>query len=134
VATVLLASVSSAAAQQPGKVPRIGFLALSASVTQIRREAFLQGLRELGYTDGRNIVIEFRNAEQKLDRLSELATELVRLKVNVIVTAGPAPTRAAKAATTTIPIVMTQDPDPVGNGFVASLARPGGNITGPYNP
>ena len=130
VATVLLVSVSSAAAQQPGKVPRIGFLALSATVTQGRREAFLQGLRERGYTEGRNIVVEFRNAEQKLDRLSELAAELVRLKVNVIVTAGPAPTRAAKAATTTVPIVMTQDPDPVGNGFVASLARPGGNITG----
>ena len=119
-----------AEAQQPTKVARIGFLALSASVTQMRREAFSQGLRELGYANGRNIVVEYRNAEEKLDRLSELAVELVRLKVNVIVTAGPAPTRAAKAATTTIPIVMTQDPDPVGNGFVASLGRPGGNITG----
>jgi putative ABC transport system substrate-binding protein len=117
-------------AQQPKNIARVGFLALSAAVTQGRREAFSQGLRELGYTEGRNIVIEYRNAEQKLDRLSELAAELVRLKINVIVTAGPAPTRAAKAATTTIPIVMTQDPDPVGNGFVASLARPGGNITG----
>jgi putative ABC transport system substrate-binding protein len=80
--------------------------------------------------EGKNIVIEWRSAEGKLDRLPALAAELVRLKVDVIVTAGPLPTRAAKEATTTIPIVMAQDPDPVGNGFVASLARPGGNITG----
>jgi putative tryptophan/tyrosine transport system substrate-binding protein len=126
---VFLAISFPAQAQQPKKISRIGFLALSASVTQVRREAFEQGLRERGYTNGQNIVIEYRNAEEKLDRLSELAAELARLKVNVIVTAGPAPTRAAKV-TTTIPIIMTQDPDPVGNGFVASLARPGGNITG----
>jgi putative ABC transport system substrate-binding protein len=80
--------------------------------------------------EGKNIVIESRWAEGKLDRLNDLAAELVRLKVDVIVTAGPAPTRAAKAATSTIPIIMTQDADPVGNGFVASLAKPGGNITG----
>jgi putative ABC transport system substrate-binding protein len=95
-----------------------------------RIEAFQQGLRELGYVDGKNIVIESRYAEGKLDRVSELAVELVRLKVEILVSAGPAPTRAAKEATVTIPIVMTQDSDPVGNGFVTSLARPGGNITG----
>ena len=93
-------------------------------------EAFRQGLRELGYVEGKNIVIEWRYAEGKLDRLPALAAELVRLKVDVIVTAGRIATRAAKEATDTIPIVMAQDSDPVGNGFVASLARPGGNITG----
>jgi ABC-type uncharacterized transport system substrate-binding protein len=123
--------VAVAQAQQPQKVPRIGYLSsVSPSVVSDRIEAFRQGLRELGYVEGKNIVIEWRHAEGKLDRLSELAAELVRLKVEMIVTAGPVPTRAAKAATSTIPIVMTQDPDPVGNGFVASLARPGGNITG----
>jgi putative tryptophan/tyrosine transport system substrate-binding protein len=84
----------------------------------------------LGYTEGKDIILEIRNADGKLDRLKELAAELVRFKVDVIVTRGSGPTRAAKAATATIPIVMTQDPDPVGNGFVASLAKPGGNITG----
>jgi len=87
-------------------------------------------LRELGYVEGKNIVIEGRYAEGKFDRLPALATELVSLKVDIIVTAGPQATRPAKQATSTIPIVMGQDPDPVGNGFVASLARPGGNITG----
>jgi putative ABC transport system substrate-binding protein len=87
-------------------------------------------LRQLGYVEGKNTVIEWRYAEGKLDRLPALAAELVRLKVNVIVTGAPAATRAAKAATSTIPIVMTNDPDPVADGFVASLARPGGNITG----
>ena len=99
-------------------------------LTPARIEAFRQGLRELGYVEGKNIVIEWRYAEGKLDRLPALAAELVRLKVDVIVTAGPTATRAAKEATITIPIVMAQDNDPVGNGFVASLARPGGNITG----
>jgi ABC-type uncharacterized transport system substrate-binding protein len=131
VAVMLLAVAVIAAAQQPTKIPRIGFLmSTSPSAGSDRIEAFRQGLRELGYVEGKNIVIEWRHAEGKLDRLSELAAELVRLKVEMIVTAGPVPTRAAKAATSTIPIVMTQDPDPVGNGFVASLARPGGNITG----
>jgi putative tryptophan/tyrosine transport system substrate-binding protein len=131
VAVMLLAVVVIAAAQQPTKIPRIGFLmSTSPSAGSDRIEAFRQGLRELGYVEGKNIVIEWRHAEGKLGRLSELAAELVRLKVEMIVTAGPVPTRAAKAATSTIPIVMTQDPDPVGNGFVASLARPGGNITG----
>jgi putative tryptophan/tyrosine transport system substrate-binding protein len=99
-------------------------------VNPLRADAFRLGLRQLGYTEGKDIIIEYRNADGKLDRLNELAIELVRLKVDVIVTAGPAPTRAAKAATAAIPIVMTQDADPVENGFVASLARPGGNITG----
>ena len=95
-----------------------------------RTEAFRQGLRELGYVEGKNIVIEWRSAEGKRDRLPSLAAELVRLKVDVIVTAGPPATRSTKEATVTIPIVMAQDSDPVGSGFVASLARPGGNITG----
>jgi putative ABC transport system substrate-binding protein len=120
-----------AEAQQPKKVPRIGYLFnTSPSAASARVEAFRQGLRELGYVEGKNIVIEYRHAEGKFDRLPSLAAELVRFKVDVIVTAGPLPTRAAKEATTTIPIIMAQDPDPVGNGFVASLARPGGNITG----
>ena len=130
-ATALLTTAPPIAAQQPTKVPRIGFLgASSASVLVARIEAFRQGLRDLGYVEGKNIVIEWRSAEGKLDGLPALAAELVRLKVDVIVTTGPAPTRPAKEATSTIPIVMAFDNDPVGNGFVASLARPGGNITG----
>jgi putative ABC transport system substrate-binding protein len=122
---------ASAYAQQPTKIPRIGFQsAASPSANAARIEAFRQGLRELGYVEGKNIVIEWRYAEGKLDRLSEFAAEWVRLKVDVIVTAAPSSTRAAKEATSTIPIVMAFDSDPVGNGFVASLARPGGNITG----
>jgi putative ABC transport system substrate-binding protein len=87
-------------------------------------------LRELGYVEGKNIVIDYRYSGEKIDRLPALAAEVVRLKVEVLVTAGASATRAAKEATSTIPIVMAQDSDPVGNGFVASLARPGGNITG----
>jgi len=129
--TVLLSIAPFLGAQQPTKIPRIGYLtASSLSAQSARIEAFRQGLRELGYVEGKNIVIEFRYAEGKFDRLPELAAELVRLKVDVIVTAGPIVTRAAKEATLTIPIVMAQDADPVGSGFVASLARPGGNITG----
>jgi putative tryptophan/tyrosine transport system substrate-binding protein len=129
VAFVLLGVMAHA--QQPAKVPRIGFLiATSQSVSSARIEAFQQGLRELGYVEGKNVVIEWRSAEGKLDRLPALAAELVRLKMDIIVTAGPADTRAAKEATVTIPIVMTWDNDPVGSGFVASLARPGRNITG----
>ncbi len=129
--TVFLFTVLSAEAQQPAKIPRIGYLiAPSLSVNSTRIEALRQGLRELGYMEGKNIVIEWRSAEGKLERLSSLATELVRLKVDIIVSAGPTATRLAKEATVTIPIVMAQDTDPVGNGFVASLARPGGNITG----
>ena len=120
-----------ALAQQPTKVPRIGFLGTaSPSAASTRIEALRQGLLELGYVEGKNVVIEQRYAEEKLDRLNELAAELARLKVNVIVTVGPGSTRAAKETTSTIPIVMGVDDDPVANGFVASLARPGGNITG----
>ena len=131
VVVVLLAVAVMAEAQQPKKVPRIGYLTGSSpSARSARIEAFGQGLRELGYVEGKNIVIEYRYAEEKLDRLPVLAAELLRLNVEVIVTGGPLVTRAAKEATTTIPIVMTNDADPVGSGFVASLARPGGNITG----
>jgi len=130
-AVVLLALGVKAEAQQSTKVPRIGYLGgATPSAVSDRIEAFRQGLRELGYIEGENLVIEWRPAEGKFDRLPALAAELVRLKVNIIVTGGPASTRAAKAATSTIPIVMAQDNDPVANGFVASLARPGGNITG----
>jgi putative ABC transport system substrate-binding protein len=128
---MLFALCLSAQAQQSKKIARIGFLsATSASSQSLRVEAFRQGLRELGYVEGKNIVIEWRFAEGKADRLRELVAELVRLKVDVIVTGGPPPTRAAKQATSTIPIVMAFDDDPVGSGFAASLARPGGNITG----
>jgi putative ABC transport system substrate-binding protein len=122
---------SVAAAQQPKKIPRIGFLlAVPASTISARLEAFRQGLRELGYVEGTNIVIEWRSTKGKADSLPTLAAELVRLKVDLIVTGGPPPTRFAKEATSTIPIVMGYDDDPVGSGFVASLAHPGGNITG----
>ena len=118
-------------AQQPAKVPRIGFLSsLSPAAVSARMDAFRQGLRELGYVEGKNIVIESRWAEGKTERLPELAAELVRLKVDVIVTGGPSVNRFAKEATVTIPIVLAFDNDPVGNGFAASLARPGGNVTG----
>ncbi len=129
--TVVLTFVCLAEAQQPGKVARIGFLIGAAhSAILARTEAFRQGLRELGYVEGQDIVIEWRSSEGQLDRLPALAAELKHLKVEVIVTTGSGVTRAAKDATVTIPIVMVQDNDPVGNGFVASLARPGGNITG----
>ena len=128
---MLYALCSSVWAQQPAKVPRIGFLITSSpSAIAPRIEAFRQGLRELGYVEGKNIVIERRYAEGKVDRLPALAAELVSLKVDVIISSGPTATRPAKSATSTIPIVMTFDDDPVGSGFVASLARPGGNITG----
>jgi putative ABC transport system substrate-binding protein len=130
VTPLLLVCVHLAEAQLT-KIPRIAVLsAPSPSTILARIEAFRQGLRELGYKEGKNIVIEWRSAEGKLDRLPVFAAELVRLKVDVIVTGGPFPTRVAKDATSTIPIVMAQDPDPVANGFVTSLARPGGNITG----
>jgi len=128
---IFLTTVSPAGAQQPTKIPRIGWLTgPSLAANSARIEAFRQGLRELGYVEGKNIVIEWRSAEGKLDRLPTLAAELVRLKVDIIVSGGLGPTRTAKEATITIPIVMTNDGDPVGTGIVASLARPGGNITG----
>jgi len=130
-AVVLLAITVIADAQQPKKVPRIAWLTSSPlSGNANRIEAFRQGLRELGYMEGENIVIEYRSGEGNRDRVPALAVELVHLKVDVIVTAGASTTRSAKAATTTVPIVMAQDIDPVESGFVTSLARPGGNITG----
>src|SRR6266480_7207035 len=128
---VLLAVAVIAEAQQPTKVPRMGFLSsLSPTVVLDRVEAFRQGLRELGYVEGKNIIIDWRYAQGKTERLPDLAAELVRLNVDVIVTGGPAVNRFAKEATHTIPIILAFDNDPVGNGFAASLARPGGNITG----
>jgi len=118
-------------AQQLIKAPRIGFLtAVSVSSFAGRTEAFRQGLRELGYVEGKNIVIEYRYGDGKTDRLNQLADELVHIKVDVIVTGCAPATIAAKDATRTIPIVMASDADPVGSGIVTSLARPGGNITG----
>ena len=127
---MLLALSFPCAAQQAGKIFRIGFLdASTASGMAVLVEAFRQELRKLGWIEGKNITIEYRFAEQKSERLSELAADLVRLKVDLIVaTAGP-PALAAKGATSTIPIVMTSG-DPVGEGLVTSLARPGGNVTG----
>jgi putative ABC transport system substrate-binding protein len=131
---MLFALCVSAEAQQPGKVFRIGFLdASTTSGSAVLLDAFRQELSKLGWVDGKNITIEYRFAEQRLDRLPELAAELVRLKVDLIVTTGRAPALAAKSATTTIPIVMTSFPDPVAAGVVASLARPGGNVTGLSN-
>ena len=128
--TVFLTTVP-AEAQQPTKVARVGYLtgALLSAVA-FRTDAFREGLRDLGYVEGKNIVIEWRSAEGNPERGPALAAELVSLKVNVIVTDGSGSTRAAKKATSTIPIVMAQDSDPIGNGFVVSLAQPGGNITG----
>jgi ABC-type uncharacterized transport system substrate-binding protein len=129
--TMLFALCFPVEAQQPTKLARIGHLdATSPSTNPNRNEAFRQGIRELGYLEGKNIVIEWRFADGKADRLPALAAELVRLKVDVIVSGGSTATQAARKATSTIPIIMSQDNDPVANGFVASLARPGGNITG----
>ena len=130
-ATVLLATVSIAEAQQTGKVARIGFLDSStASGIAVLLDALRQELGKLGWIEGKNIAFEYRFAEQKPERLPELAADLVRLKVDlIVVTAGP-PALAAKGATTTIPIVMANAADPVGEGLVTNLARPGGNVTG----
>jgi ABC-type uncharacterized transport system substrate-binding protein len=135
-ATVLLASFSPAAAQQPKKFPRIAYLsALDPARESARTEAIRLALRELGYIEGQNIAIEYRYAEGKVDRQPELASELVRLKVDLIVVAGTVVlTRAVKNATKTIPIVMVGGGvDPVEAGLVESLARPGGNVTGLTN-
>jgi putative ABC transport system substrate-binding protein len=118
-------------AQQAGKGPRIGFLDNStASGSAVLLEAFRQELSKLGWIEGKNIAIEYRFAEQRNERLPELAAELVRLKVDVIVVTGTPAALAAKRATTIIPIAMASSADPVGAGLVASLARPGGNVTG----
>jgi putative tryptophan/tyrosine transport system substrate-binding protein len=128
---MLFALSYSASAQQPTKVPRIGYLSGSSLSTDAARvAAFQHGLRDLGYVEGKNIVIEWRSGEGKLDRSLAHAAELVRLKVDVIVAAGGTEIRAARKATATVPIVMIRGGDPIGSGFVASLARPGGNITG----
>lgn len=122
-----------ALAQEAHKIRRIGYLsASSASEALVRINPFRRGLQELGYIEGKNLVLEFRYAEGKFDRLPALAAELVRLNVDIIVSAGPSVTGPAKEATNTIPIVMTNDADPVGSKFVASLAHPGGNCHGPF--
>jgi putative ABC transport system substrate-binding protein len=132
VIALLVAVVGAAAQAQPSKKgPRIGYLSvLSPSSDSARIEAFRQGLRELGYLEGQNISIEARYAQGKLDRLPDLAAELVRLKVDVIVVGGSTATRAAKNSTKAVPIIMAHGSDPVELGFVANLARPGRNITG----
>ncbi|MGH2500847.1 MAG: ABC transporter substrate-binding protein, partial [Candidatus Limnocylindria bacterium] len=130
--SLLLAPCPAIQAQQPGKVYRIGYLSTrSAEVEKVRFPAFVQGLQELGYTDGKNIVIEQRytGAEER-ERLREMAGELVRLKIDVFVVSTGTIVWAAKEASTTIPIVFTVSADPVGEGLVQSLARPGGNVTG----
>ena len=130
-ATVFLTALSFAEAQQPTKVRRIGFLgAAFSSSNPARHEALRQGLRVLGWVEGNNLVIDYRFADGKRERLPALVAELVNLKVELIVAGGPAPTRAVKDANVMIPTVMGFDNDPVGSGFAASLARPGGNITG----
>jgi putative ABC transport system substrate-binding protein len=126
-----LSSVHLADAQQPKKVSRIGFLGAASATSQASRlDAFRQGLRDLGYVEGKSIIIEYRDAEGKFERLPKLAAELVGLKVDIIVTQGSPAAEAAKKTTSTIPIVMATGGDAVGSGLVASLARPGGNITG----
>jgi putative tryptophan/tyrosine transport system substrate-binding protein len=130
-ATFFLTTASLAEAQQTGKIFRIGFVdGSTASGMAVLVDAFRQELSKLGWIEGKNIAIEYRFAEGKFDRLPELAAGLVRLKVDLIVVSGTPPALAAKSATTTIPIVMASAADPVGAGLVASLARPGGNVTG----
>jgi putative ABC transport system substrate-binding protein len=130
----LLAAPLAAEAQQAAKVPRIGYLALNLAASPHLHEAFRQGLRDLGYVEGRNVVIEYRDAEGKFERLPALAAELVALKVDVIVAAAGTPLAlAAKQATRTLPIVFIAVADPVTSGLVTSLARPGGNVTGLTN-
>ena len=131
IAVVLLAVTVIAEAQQQKKIPRIGYLSPGSSANYSARiEAFRQGLRDLGYAEGKSIVIEYRYAEGKAGRLPTLAAELVRLKVDIIVVSGGLASLAAKNATQTIPLVILAASDPVGSGLVTSLARPGGNITG----
>ena len=136
-ALVALASANGppvSLAQQPGKVWRVGFLSLySASEIAQNTAAFLKAMRELGYVEGKNLVVEWRFAEGSFERLTGMAADLVQLKVDLIVAVASAAISAAKNATSTIPIVMATTGDPVGSGFVRSLARPGGNITGLSN-
>ena len=119
----------SASAQQSAKLPRVVYFA-GAIITQERTDAFRRGLTEHGYVEGKNIIVEFCSTNGRRNQLPEVAAELVRSKVNVIVTGGDGATQPLKERTSTIPIVMAQDTDPVGSGFIVSLARPGGNITG----
>jgi putative ABC transport system substrate-binding protein len=129
--TLILSAALAADAQQPKNIVRIGYLSvLSSAFDAARLEAFRQGLRELGYVEGQNLAIEPRYAEGKLDRLPDLARELVSLNVDVIIAGGSTATRGAKNSTKMIPIVMAHGSDPVALGYVASLASPGGNITG----
>jgi len=129
--TALLITIPPVGAQQPGKLFRIGFLdSITAAGTAVLLDMFRQELSKLGWTEGKNFIMEYRFAEQQNQRLAELATDLVRLKVDLIVVSGSPSGLAAKNATSTIPIVMTTSSDPVGVGLIASLARPGGNITG----
>ena len=130
---VLFALCLSVEAQEPAKIRRIGFILASSPGPDTRIEGFRKGLRELAYVEGKNIAIEWRYAEGKEELLPKLGAELVQLNVEIIVTDGTNVTRAAKNATKTISIVMASDADPVGNGFVDSLARPGGNVTGLVN-
>ena len=131
IAFVVVAAVAVVQAQQTGKIFRIGFLDNStASGSALLVNTFRQELSKLGWIEGKNITIEYRFGEQKRERLPDLAAELVRLKVDLIVATSSPSTSAAKRATTTIPIVMTNSADPVGEGLVTSLARPGGNVTG----
>jgi putative tryptophan/tyrosine transport system substrate-binding protein len=126
-----LSTASAVEAQGAKKPPQVGFLAgVSESAISARLNAFRQGLRDHGYLEGHNIIIEPRYAQENLRRLDDLAKDLVRLKVAAIVTGGPPATRSTKKVTSTIPIIMGFDSDPVGNGFITSLARPGANITG----
>jgi putative ABC transport system substrate-binding protein len=130
----VVAAPLAAEAQEGPKIARIGFLTGDMGIGAHLREAFLQGLRDLGYVKGRNLVIEYRSAEGKLERLPALAAELVALKVDVILAPAPSYALAAKQATRTLPIVFTVAGDPVTSGLVASLARPGGNVTGLSSP
>jgi putative ABC transport system substrate-binding protein len=126
----LLVAPLVSTAQRPRTIPWIAYLSLSPGPCTASCEGFVQGLRELGYVEGQNLLMEYRWSAGNVERLREHAAELVRLGVHVIVTGGPVATRAAQEMTRMIPIVMARDNDPVGDGFVASLARPGGNITG----
>jgi putative ABC transport system substrate-binding protein len=133
--TILLTTALPGEAQQPNKIPRIGFLATSSasnSETALRHDAFRQGLHDLGYIEGKNITIEYRYADGTLERLPELAKELVRLNVDILVTSNATSAQATKKSAPTIPIVMAVSGSPTGGGLVASLARPGGNVTGLY--
>ena len=130
---MLFALSLPAAAQQPKKVPRIGYLTTAARLADAPRvEALRQGLRDLGYLEGKNINIEYRYAEGKLERVPELAQELVRLKVDILVVSSIIAAEPARQVTTTIPIIVASAGNPIGSGLVASLARPGGNVTGLY--